>query len=260
MKKLNSKGLAAPSGTGVIRGRGIWHRQSSASVWQQSTQSSHWIRSMPGRILLICFFLSFGTGACEREMNLYVGDFQSGRLEGWETKVFNGETQYRIVERKGRKVLEGISIAAASGLIKTIEVDIERYPYFNWSWMATRLMIDNDEMVKKGDDFPARIFILIAGDVLFGNPRALNYVWSRNKPVGSSWPNPFTENATMLVVESGDALLNQWISYKRNVREDLKRYLEVDASTTLAVALMVDTDNTGQEARSYFGDIFFSSK
>ncbi|MCH8820600.1 MAG: DUF3047 domain-containing protein, partial [Acidobacteria bacterium] len=47
-------------------------------------------------------------------------------------------------------------------------------------------------------------------------------------------------------------------SYKRHIREDLKRYLGFDANSTLAVALMVDTDNTGQEARSYFGNIFFS--
>ena len=212
------------------------------------------------RILLFCLFLSLGSVSCDKERNVYVGEFKTGRLDGWETKVFNGTTQYRIVEMNGQKVLEGKSKATASGLIKQIEVDIEKYPYFNWSWMVTRLMIDNDELVKQGDDFPARIFILISGDVLFGDPRALNYVWSRNQPVGSSWPNPFTENATMLAVESGGTHLNQWITYKRNVREDMKRYLEVDASTTLAVALMVDTDNTGQEARSYFGDIFFSSK
>ena len=215
---------------------------------------------MRARVFLICLFLSLGLVSCEKERKIYVGDFNSGRLEGWETRVFNGSTQYRIVEREGQMVLEGMSKASASGLIKPIEVDIESYPYINWSWMATRIMMDNDEMIKKGDDFPARLFILISGDVLFGDPRALNYVWSRNQRVGSSWPNPFTENATMLAVESGSARLNQWIFYKRNVKEDLKRYLEVDASTTVAVALMVDTDNTGQEARSYFGDIFFSSK
>jgi hypothetical protein len=62
----------------------------------------------------------------------------------------------------------------------------------------------------------------------------------------------------MLAVESGGGKLNRWVSYKRNIREDLNRFLGADAETTLAVALMVDTDNTGQNALSYFGDIYFS--
>lgn len=213
---------------------------------------------MRGKSFLFCFLLALGSASCEKNTDIFVGNFQAGQLDGWETRSFKGETHYRIVDDEGRMVLEGISMGTASGLVKQAEIDLQRHPYIHWSWMTTRLMEKNNELTKQGDDFPVRVFILIPGAVLFGDPLALNYVWSRNQPVGSSWPNPFLMNATMLVVESGGKRLNQWVPYKRNIREDLKRYLGVSADSTLAVALMVDTDNTGQEARSYFGNIFFS--
>ncbi len=213
---------------------------------------------MRGKILFLCLMFTLGLSSCDKNRDVYVGHFGSGQLDGWEPKEFHGNTQYRIVVMGGRKVLEGDSKGTASGLIKQIEVDLQRFPYLHWSWMATRLLENNDERSKQGDDFPVRIFVLISGSVLFGDPLALNYVWSRNQRVGSSWPNPFVANATMLAVESGGEKLNRWVSYKRNIREDLKRFLGADAETTLAVALMVDTDNTGQNALSYFGDIYFS--
>ena len=215
---------------------------------------------MRGAAIYLCLFFALGLASCDKPSNIHIGNFQSGQLEGWQPKSFHGNTQYRIVIKDGRKVLEGDAKATASGLIKPIEIDLQRFPYLHWSWMATRLLENNDERTKQGDDFPVRIFVLISGPVLFGNPQALNYVWSRNQPVGTSWPNPFVANATMLAVESGSARLNRWVSHKRNIPEDLKRYLDAEPETTLAVALMVDTDNTGQNALSYFGDIYFSEE
>ena len=45
------------------------------------------------------------------------GSFAKSGLEGWETKIFKGETDYRIVEDDGQKVLQAESLAAASGLV-----------------------------------------------------------------------------------------------------------------------------------------------
>ena len=45
------------------------------------------------------------------------GSFSSSGLEGWTTKSFKGETDYRIVEDDRQKVLQAKSQAAASGLV-----------------------------------------------------------------------------------------------------------------------------------------------
>ena len=189
---------------------------------------------------------------------LNLGEFEAGRLNGWEPELFEGETQYQLVRKGEFMALEGRSEASASGLVKKLEIDINRYPYLNWSWMATRILQGNEERIKEGDDFPVRLYVVVSGGIFFWQTRALNYVWSRNQPVGSHWPNPFTGNAIMLAVESGEQRLNQWVSYKRNVKEDLKRYLGMEVDKVHAVALMVDTDNTGQAALSFFRDITFT--
>ncbi len=54
--------------------------------------------------------------------------------------------------------------------------------------------------------------------------------------------------------------LNTWMTEKRNVREDFKRYLGLDVQFIDAVALMTDTDNSHQAATAFYSDITFSSK
>jgi hypothetical protein len=211
-----------------------------------------------GGLLALCLLLLVVPGAPAGELR--VGEFSAGRLEGWQPEQFKGETRYALVERDGKTVLEGLSRGTASGLLKRMEIDLARYPFLNWSWQAARLPAGAAEKAREGDDFAGRLYVLISGGLLFWRTRALVYVWAREQPVGSSWPNPFSDNVTMVAVESGAGRVGQWVAHKRNVREDLKRYLGLDAKAIHAVALMVDADNTGKAAHSYYGDITFSSE
>ena len=139
-----------------------------------------------------------------------------------------------------------------------VDIDLTKTPYLNWSWQVQNLFKNNDERSKDGDDYPARIYVVVSGGVFFWNTKAINYVWSSNQPVGSEWPNAFTGNAKMLAVRSGEKQLGQWVTERRNVREDLKKFFGEDVKKIDAIAVMVDGDNTGQSATAYFGDIFFS--
>ncbi len=69
-----------------------------------------------------------------------------------------------------------------------------------------------------------------------------------------------TENAMMLSLRSGDSLSGQWLVEKRNIREDFRRMFGVEVNEIHAVAIMSDSDDTGQSARAYYGDIFFSEE
>lgn len=208
--------------------------------------------------LAFCLLLFAASAAPAEELR--IGEFSAGRLDGWDAEKFKGETRYALVERDGKTVLEGLATGSASGLLKRQEVDLTRYPLLNWSWLATRLPAGAPEREKGGDDFAGRLYVVISGGAFFWRTRVLVYVWSRAEPVGASWPNPFTGNVTMLVVESGQGRLGQWVSHKRNVREDLKRYAGVEAGAIQAVALMVDADNTGKSAHAFYGDITFTSE
>jgi hypothetical protein len=69
-------------------------------------------------------------------------------------------------------------------------------------------------------------------------------------------PNPYTDRVMMFVVESGTTKLNQWVNEERNVYEDYKKAFGEEPPMISGVAIMTDTDNTGESATAYYGDIF----
>jgi len=102
---------------------------------------------------------------------------------------------------------------------------------------------------------------VIAQRGVFGlSTRALNYVWAGAKPVGQSWPNPYTANAWMIAADSGGADAGRWVTHKRNVRADLRAAFGDGIDRIDAVAIMTDGDDSGSEARAWYGDIFFSDQ
>lgn len=201
-----------------------------------------------------------------------VASFSEGDLSGWEEKSFQQHSEYRLVsaasintsgsngELPQGQVLHASTQGQASGLFKELEVDLTRTPYLHWSWQVQNLFAGNAEHSKQGDDYPARIYVVVSGGLFFWKTRAINYVWSSHQPVNSEWPNAYTANARMLAVRAGEKQLGQWLHERRNVREDLQRLFGDDITRIDAVAVMVDGDNTGQSASAYFGDIYFSQQ
>lgn len=187
-----------------------------------------------------------------------VAAFSKGDLSGWEKKIFKGETEYAIVQNDDRKALRATSRNAASGLVRKLDIDSSRYPLLRWSWKIKHTLKREDATKKSGDDFVARVYVVFPR-TLFWKTRAINYVWSANLPKGSVIPNAYTANAVMVAVESGDGKAGTWVAEERNIFEDYKRLFGEKPPHLGAVALMSDTDNTGEDAVAYFGDIFLST-
>jgi hypothetical protein len=59
----------------------------------------------------------------------------------------------------------------------------------------------------------------------------------------------------MIVVESGPAHVNQWRSARQNIVEDFRLAFGTDPPPITAIAVMTDTDNTGEKATAWYGDI-----
>lgn len=186
-----------------------------------------------------------------------VGLFSQSDLSAWEAKTFAGETDYRLVDRGDRKVLKATSNGSASGLIKRVHVDLTRTPILVWRWRVDDVFQGQDERSKSGDDYPARIYVIVSGGLFFWRTRSLNYVWSSYQPVSSAWPNPYTANVVMVAAASGTDCLGQWVKQKRDVRRDFRRYFGVDITAVDGVSVMTDTDNTSGHAVAYYGDIYF---
>lgn len=195
-----------------------------------------------------------------RAETIVLSDFAAEGLSGWAEKSFSGQTQYTIVERSVGKVLAAKSQNSASALYKKVRIDLDKTPYFNWSWLVVEHLGDINERAKDGDDYPARVYVVINGGILFWKARAINYVWSNNQAEGSIWPNAYSDNTRMIAIESGKAHLGQWRSEKRNVRADLRQQFGEDLRYIDGIAVMTDTDNSHGKALSYYRNLFFSSE
>lgn len=187
---------------------------------------------------------------------LLIDDFGKGISPRWEKKVFQGETAYGPVLEEGRPAVKADSRASASALIHRISFDPKAYPRLSWSWKIAHTIRKGDERTKAGDDYAARVYVVFPS-ALFWRTRAINYIWANRLPQGAFLPNAYTGNAVMVAVESGDGKAGRWIDEERNLVEDFRRAFGEDPPKVGAVAIMTDTDNTGEEAVAWYGAIRF---
>lgn len=188
-----------------------------------------------------------------------VGDFSAGNLTGWVEKSFSGKTTYRIVETDNGAALQAISKNSASGLFREMPIDLTKTPCLTWAWKVDGSLGGLDETSKAGDDYSARVYVIFSGGLFPWNTRTFSYVWSGSQPVGTSWPNAFGANATVVAVQSGDDAAGRWVSQSRNVVEDYRRFVGGEIRKADAVAVMTDTDGSGRTATAWYGDIHFTA-
>ena len=114
------------------------------------------------------------------------------------------------------------------------------------------------ENTKKGHDFAARVFVIKKTGATPLSNRAINYVFSSNSEVGFNSPSPYTKKSIDNVLASTTKNLNEWITVKANVKEDFKKFHDLNVNKLDGLAIMSDTDNSKMKAVSYFQNIYFS--
>ena len=208
---------------------------------------------------ILCAWLCSIPAMCLAETTTF-GVLTLPDLSQWKTETFSGETSYEVVNIDNQPVIKARAEQSASGLVRKIRVDLTKTPYINWSWKVDNVLSNIDETQKGGDDYAARVYVVISGGLFFWRTRAISYAWASKQPKNSSWPNAFTDRALMVAVESGPALTGEWVVEKRNILKDIKNLLGVDKTAIDAVAIMTDTDNSKQSATAYYGNIYFTAE
>ncbi|KAF3983321.1 MAG: DUF3047 domain-containing protein [Methylococcales symbiont of Hymedesmia sp. n. MRB-2018] len=209
--------------------------------------------------LLVFFPTLLSSAFAETKTRIVIDNFSSGNLNQWETKSFAKTTDYQVVSVDNQLILRAVSHASASGLVKKQKIDLLKTPFLNWRWRVENLLGKINEQSKSGDDYSARVYVLIDGGWAFWNSKAINYVWASNSAKGKQWANAFaSNNATMLALRSVNDKMATWYQEKRNIIEDFKTLYGMDIRYIDAVALMTDTDNSGGQATAYYDDIYFS--
>jgi len=195
------------------------------------------------------------------EEKFMLGAFSTGSLEQWESKQFKNQTLYQLVELDGSRVLKADSNNSASGLFKTQRIDLQQTPVLNWRWRIENRLETRNEQIKTGDDYAARVYVVISGGLAFWQTKAINYVWANASAKGAVWQNAYAgKNAVMIAMRSAADPTGTWFSEKRDVLADLKQHFSEDVRYIDAVAIMTDTDDSKGKATSYYGDIYFSQR
>lgn len=198
---------------------------------------------------------------------------------GWKPLTFKKiekHTVYTLVKDGDTVVVKADSQSSASGLIREIQIDPQEYPIVQWRWKVGNILKKGDVTRKEGDDYPARVYVTFAYDPrklsyterakyaiarsLYGlEPplAAIDYLWESHAPIGTVVPNPYTARVMMIVVESGAEKIDRWLKEERNVYQDYQKAFGEAPPMISGVAIMTDTDNTGESAVAYYGDIIF---
>jgi len=199
-------------------------------------------------LILIVFSVSVFAG------EILVDDYVDGLSPKWVRKSFEGKTQYEVTREDNQLCIRATSSASASALYYKMKYDTNDFPVLTWRWKVDHVLSRGDALQKEGDDYAARVYVVFPS-LAFWRTKALNYIWANKLPQGQAVPNPFTANTIMVAVESGPERTGQWVEETRNVFEDYRRYFGKEPPKAGAIAIMTDTDNTGENATAWYGPI-----
>ena len=181
-------------------------------------------------------------------------------MEVRKVRGAKNKTIYSVGNNDKGNFLKAVADNSASGLGKEIIIDLNKTPFINITWKVEKDLSGIKENTKKGHDYAARVFVIKkTGATLLSN-RAINYVFSSNNEVGSNFPSPYTKKSIDNVLASTKDNLNEWITVKANVKEDFKRFHNLEVNELDGLAIMSDTDNSKMKSIAYFQNIYFSSQ
>ena len=191
-----------------------------------------------------------------------VFEFTKTELSELEVRKVRGadnKTLYSVGSNKNGNFLKAVADNAASGLGKKIKIDLNKTPIINITWKVEKDLAGIKENTKKGHDFAARVFAIKKTGATPLSNRAINYVFSSNNKVGQNFPSPYTKKSIDNVLATTQENLNEWVTVKANVKEDFKRFHNLDVDQLDGLAIMSDTDNSKMKAITYYQNIYFSA-
>jgi hypothetical protein len=180
------------------------------------------------------------------------------QLDVRKVRGADNKTVYTVGSNENGNFLKAVADNAASGLGKEIKIDLNKTPFINITWKIEKDLPGIKENTKKGHDFAARVFAVKKTGATPLSNRAINYVFSSNADIGLNWPSPYTKKSIDNVLSTTKENLNQWVSVKANVKEDFKKFHNLDVNELDGLAIMSDTDNSKKKSIAYYQNIYFS--
>ena len=195
-------------------------------------------------------------------------------LDNWKPLTFpkiERHSEYVItLETAGNRILTARSKASASGIVFKGSFNPYRHPVLRWRWKVDYVYSKADPRTKEGDDYPLRVYVIFKYDpakaglgqrIAYGLAKkiygeypplaSLSYVWASQDMEASFFDNPFTDRAKMIPLRSGTEHLGKWVEEEVNILVDYRRIFGEDPPESASLAIMNDSDNTGEAAVSH---------
>ena len=209
--------------------------------------------------LLIVIFITFNFAHADKILIFEFTEKELLELEVRKVRGADNKTVYSVNSNENGNYLKAVADNAASGLGKEIKINLNKTPFINITWKVQKDLKGIKENTKKGHDFAARVFAVKKTGATVLSNRAINYVFSSNSDIGLNWSSPYTKKSMDNVLSTTKENLNQWVTVKANVKEDFKKFHNLDVNELDGLAIMADTDNSKMKSVSYFQSIYFSA-
>lgn len=223
----------------------------------------------------VCMFLIasfFAGGQLHAAEKVFLReDFEN--LDAWEPLLFREiqqHTRYAVEKQESSNVLVARSDNSASALVCKQTFNVAEFPIIRWRWKVDTVYAKGNYRLKSGDDYPVRVYVLFAFDpetagiglklkygivkTLYGRyppHSSLNYIWANRPEETKPVVSPFTDRSIMIPLQQGSQNVGRWMMETVNVLEDFRRFFNVDPPPRATLAIMNDSDNTGENATSY---------
>jgi len=201
----------------------------------------------------------FSSSSIANEVKVFeFTDKELSELSVRKVRGADNKTIYSVGSNDNGNYLKAVADNAGSGLGKEIKIDLNKTPFINITWKIEQDLSGINEKTKKGHDFAARVFVVKKTGATPLSNRAINYVFSSNVKVGENWPSPYTKKSIDNVLSTTKENLNKWVTVKANVKEDFKKFHDLNVDELDGLAIMSDTDNSKLKSVAYYQNIFFS--
>lgn len=220
-------------------------------------------------VFIASIFVSGNT--CRAEAYAINEQFES--LEEWVPVTFpkiENHSEYGIIKTQEGSALETRSNGSASGIRCIQEFNVYEYPVVRWRWKVENVYANGNVEEKSGDDYPIRVYIMFKYDpeqaslgekmqyglarMLYGEyppQSSLNYIWANKLHKNRIYPSKYTDRSKMVILRAGESETGRWVDEKVNIVEDYQQAFGRKPPEQASIAIMNDSDNTGEKAVSY---------
>jgi hypothetical protein len=231
--------------------------------------------SLAGFLMLAVLFPGFQSATAEA---IVLGFEDLEQWENWQEITFPGRANTRYEFDPEGQMACAAAVASASVLLHEFPWKLEDYPILSWEWRIEHVLEKGDARTREGDDFAGRVYVnfereerlgwwerargrmfeLIYGQELPG--QSLNFIWANTLEIGEIVTSPYTEHARLVALQSGNQRAGEWVREEVNIPEQYRKAFNRAPPRVHSLAIMTDSDDTGETARACYRNINISGK